>query len=50
MRADLRVKRAAELAAKSYLEDVQTKVEKAKKKKTFAPSLLKNIHQEINGR
>ena len=51
VRADARVQRAAELAAKTYLEDVTNMVSKVNKQpKTFAPALLKNAHQEINGR
>ena len=52
VRADYRVRRAAQLAAKTYLEDVSMKVEKVKKgrKGGFEPALLKTVHKEINGR
>ena len=50
-RADYRVKRAAELVAKNYLEDISNHVKKVNRTtKTFEPSVLKNAHQEINGR
>ena len=52
MRADIRVKRAAKLAAKTYLDDVSMMVEKVnlKKKRCFDRAVTKKAHKEINGR
>ena len=45
MRADLRVRRAAQLAAKTYLNDVSAMVETVNgKKKRFDKKVLKNAH------
>ena len=52
VRADLRVRRAAELAAKTYLDDVSAMVEKVngKTKKRFDKNVIKKAHKEINER
>jgi len=50
VRAELRVKRAAKLAAKTYLEDVSMLVETVNHKKDFSASILKDAHRGINDR
>ena len=46
MRAEERVKRAAELAAKTYLEDVSMRVERVGlKKKKFNAEVMQDAHK-----